>query len=436
MLDICKPPSILPAERPLALCLHDDIAVLWYYGMDGAPSATICSLPAHGARYIQLEVVAPETNSAKMAHLDVDATEVEASAPTSKSSTYSSNGQSATGREVILRMNELNIQVGNLCPFFPQDKVSEFAQMTPASFFEKCSVRLVTSGYVSAWHETLINAGKEAREMQEFLDADRAQPKTLEERNRQLENEVDRFNEGKRIEDEFAILELLLSTAASSHPVAEPITTKSPPPHSEYESEAEEVGHGREVEGDVSMVSIPEDDAKEAGSLAMVEPLRRKDSLAGGESEGVQGPERPTQEESLPERSPRTQNATRILSSPILSPASTATLFTAQPPIPYSPTEPPILESPASSNVVYSASHPPPPSSSTRFAVLSVYISVRRSPDTFCAALLVYLLPSLHHPSLPASPPPHSSSHTHIISAFTHITSPHPIPPHPTACKT
>lgn len=28
-------------------------------------------------------------------------------------------------------------------------------------------MRLVTRGYVSAWHETLINAGKEAREMQE-----------------------------------------------------------------------------------------------------------------------------------------------------------------------------------------------------------------------------------------------------------------------------
>lgn len=33
---------------------------------------------------------------------------------TSKSSTYTLNGQSATGREVTMRMNELNIQVGNL----------------------------------------------------------------------------------------------------------------------------------------------------------------------------------------------------------------------------------------------------------------------------------------------------------------------------------
>lgn len=90
-----------------------------------------------------------------------------------------------------------------------------------------------------------------------------------------------------------------------------------------------------EVDGDISMESVPENDAKEVGamgvnedgdkaleleragspqSLATVEPLRRKESLADGELEGVQEPERPTQEKSLPEQS-RTQDATRILSS-------------------------------------------------------------------------------------------------------------------------
>jgi chromosome segregation ATPase len=33
---------------------------------------------------------------------------------TSKGSTYSLNGQAATGREVTQKMNDLNIQVGNL----------------------------------------------------------------------------------------------------------------------------------------------------------------------------------------------------------------------------------------------------------------------------------------------------------------------------------
>lgn len=187
-----------------------------------------------------------------------------------------------------------------------------------------------------------------------------------------------------------------------------------------------EVGGGGDKALEIKKVGSPQ-------SLAMVEPLRRKDSLVGGESEGVQGPERPTQEESLPERSPRTQNATRILSSPILSPASTATLFTAQPPIPYSPTEPPILESPASSNVVYSASHPPPPSPSTR-------TSFFYSPfSCFCFDVLVFgfgiccsfsLFPSvgLRKPSVPPSSFISFLLFTTLPSLPRRLPTPHPIP--------
>lgn len=93
MLDTCKPLSSLPAERPLALCLHDDIAVLWYCGMDGVPSATICS-PAHGTHCMcaflldyfeaeiltfllsELQVVAPGAGPAEAARSDVDVTEM------------------------------------------------------------------------------------------------------------------------------------------------------------------------------------------------------------------------------------------------------------------------------------------------------------------------------------------------------------------------
>lgn len=39
----------------------------------------------------------------------------------------------------------------------------------------------------------------------QLLEADRAQLKTLQDRNAQLENEVDRFNERKKIEDEVRV---------------------------------------------------------------------------------------------------------------------------------------------------------------------------------------------------------------------------------------
>eukprot|EP00727_Mastigamoeba_balamuthi_P000319 m51a1_g10284 putative structural maintenance of chromosomes 5 smc5 (286) ;mRNA; f:89233-96000 len=41
------------------------------------------------------------------------------------------NGRSATQKEVLAACRELNIQVDNLCQFLPQDKVAEFARLSP-----------------------------------------------------------------------------------------------------------------------------------------------------------------------------------------------------------------------------------------------------------------------------------------------------------------
>jgi len=78
---------------------------------------------------------------------------------TSKGSTYHLSGQAATGREVTQKMNELNVQVGNLwyvftlprklaadlefafSSFLPQDKVSEFAHMSPQQALTRDSAR-------------------------------------------------------------------------------------------------------------------------------------------------------------------------------------------------------------------------------------------------------------------------------------------------------
>lgn len=44
-----------------------------------------------------------------------------------RSSTFTLNGQQASGKEVSARVAKLNVQVGNLCSFLPQDKVGEFS---------------------------------------------------------------------------------------------------------------------------------------------------------------------------------------------------------------------------------------------------------------------------------------------------------------------
>jgi chromosome segregation ATPase len=85
---------------------------------------------------------------------------------TSKGSTYHLSGQAATGREVTQKMNELNVQVGNLCSFLPQDKVSEFAHMSPQQLLRETQ-RAAGDPRLTNWHDTLITAGKEMAQLGE-----------------------------------------------------------------------------------------------------------------------------------------------------------------------------------------------------------------------------------------------------------------------------
>ncbi|KAI0309852.1 P-loop containing nucleoside triphosphate hydrolase protein [Amylostereum chailletii] len=128
---------------------------------------------------------------------------------TSKTSTFTLNGRSATGREVTQKMNELNIQVGNLCSFLPQDKVSEFAHMSPQQLLKETQ-NAAGDGCLTAWHETLIKEGKDSKELGDLLAADKKQLETLQERNAMLERDVQRFKERKEIERQIELLELMI----------------------------------------------------------------------------------------------------------------------------------------------------------------------------------------------------------------------------------
>ncbi|KAH9023034.1 P-loop containing nucleoside triphosphate hydrolase protein [Lactarius deliciosus] len=100
-----------------------------------------------------------------------------------------STASPATGREVTQKMNELNVQVGNLCSFLPQDKVSEFAHMSPQQLLRETQ-RAAGDPRLTNWHDTLISAGKEMAQL--------------------VEREVQRFNERREFERQIALVELIL----------------------------------------------------------------------------------------------------------------------------------------------------------------------------------------------------------------------------------
>ncbi|KAH7912946.1 hypothetical protein BJ138DRAFT_1147123 [Hygrophoropsis aurantiaca] len=127
----------------------------------------------------------------------------------SRGSTFLLNGQSATGREITSRMAKLNVQVGNLCSFLPQEKVSEFAQMTPQQLLRETQ-RAAGDVNLTTWHDTLISSGKELKKLQELVSGERDKLQTMEERNAQLERDVQRYQERRRIEKEIETLQVLI----------------------------------------------------------------------------------------------------------------------------------------------------------------------------------------------------------------------------------
>jgi hypothetical protein len=85
---------------------------------------------------------------------------------TAKSSTFTLNGRGASGAEVTERVARLNVQVGNLCSFLPQDKVSAFAAMSPVELLRETE-NAAGDERLKGWHATLVEAGAQLKTVTE-----------------------------------------------------------------------------------------------------------------------------------------------------------------------------------------------------------------------------------------------------------------------------
>ncbi|KAG6373746.1 hypothetical protein JVT61DRAFT_5888 [Boletus reticuloceps] len=153
------------------------------------------------AGYIEIELKAPKGERNLVIRRNISAK--------TRSSTFTLNGQQTTGKDISNRMAKLNVQIGNLCSFLPQDKVSEFAQMTPQQLLRETQ-RAAGDPNLTKWHNTLITAGKELKVVQERVKEEQESLRVMEERNAQLEREVARYQERLKIEREISILRVLI----------------------------------------------------------------------------------------------------------------------------------------------------------------------------------------------------------------------------------
>ncbi|KAI5121182.1 hypothetical protein M0805_005983 [Coniferiporia weirii] len=126
-----------------------------------------------------------------------------------KQASFTLNGEQASGKVISEHVEGLGIQVNNLCSFLPQDKVAEFAQMSPQQLL-RATQKAAGDERLIGWHDYLITAGKELAQHTSAVNAERSELGTLEQRNATLEKEVQAYQQRREIEQKIELLELIL----------------------------------------------------------------------------------------------------------------------------------------------------------------------------------------------------------------------------------
>ncbi|KAJ3090460.1 Structural maintenance of chromosomes protein 5 [Quaeritorhiza haematococci] len=122
------------------------------------------------------------------------------------SSMWKLNGKDATEREVKEKIRSFSIQVDNLCQFLPQDKVCEFATMTPPVLL-KATERAVGGTKLLEHHERLIELRKQEKSAESNVNEEKGRIEDMERRNALLEREVTRIQEREAVEHEIFLIE-------------------------------------------------------------------------------------------------------------------------------------------------------------------------------------------------------------------------------------
>lgn len=136
-------------------------------------------------------------------------------------SVFSINGKPQGKKQVVELCRSLSIQIDNLCQFLPQDKVVEFAAMTPVELL-RSTQRAVASQEMIDMHEALKDLRRQQKDIQAKTASDQEQLDNLESRQRLQEADVERMREREQIETHVKMLEVArpfaeYRTARSTH---------------------------------------------------------------------------------------------------------------------------------------------------------------------------------------------------------------------------
>ncbi|PVF96515.1 P-loop containing nucleoside triphosphate hydrolase protein [Serendipita vermifera] len=127
----------------------------------------------------------------------------------SNTSTWLINGKHSPKSAVEKEVANLDVQVGNLCSFLPQDRVNEFAKLKPEELLVETQ-KVAGHKNLNNWHNQLIDLGKKLKEAKEELETDQRSCTHEEERNKVLERDVKAFRKRKELEEQLSLYDIVV----------------------------------------------------------------------------------------------------------------------------------------------------------------------------------------------------------------------------------
>ncbi|KUL85509.1 hypothetical protein ZTR_06778 [Talaromyces verruculosus] len=128
-------------------------------------------------------------------------------------STFFIDGKEATRKQVLKLAQKFSIQIDNLCQFLPQDKVSEFAALTPIELLYSTQ-RAAAGPQMIEWHDDLKRLRSEQKKLLADNKGDRDLLSNLESRQESQRADVERVRERAHIKRRIEILEYARPMAA------------------------------------------------------------------------------------------------------------------------------------------------------------------------------------------------------------------------------
>ncbi|KAL8968189.1 MAG: hypothetical protein Q9183_002579, partial [Haloplaca sp. 2 TL-2023] len=121
-------------------------------------------------------------------------------------STFFIDGKASNKKAVIELCRSFTIQIDNLCQFLPQDKVVEFAAMTPVELL-RSTQRAVAPQEMMDMHEELKDHRQKQKSIQAKVQGDEEALQNLENRQRMQADDVQRMRDREVIKERVRLLE-------------------------------------------------------------------------------------------------------------------------------------------------------------------------------------------------------------------------------------